>query len=247
MKLLLALAALALPLGSPKASPGPRVPILVELFTSEGCSSCPPAEETLKRLARTQPVDGAEVIALGEHVDYWDSGGWRDRFSSRQFTLRQEGYASRIARGRIYTPQAVVAGRIDVIGSDESRLRKAIGESRAEASGAIALTLTGTKEDLLRVEVTSLPPHQGCEVFLALVEEGLVSVVTGGENAGRTLEHAPVVRKLARVGETAVASFGGEQRLSLDPAWKRAALRAIAFAQERNSGRVLAARSLSLQ
>ena len=246
-KLALVLAVLALPHGSSPAET--KVPVLVELFTSEGCSSCPAADAMLLRLLRTQPFDGVELIALGEHVDYWDSGGWRDRFSSRQFTLRQEGYSGRIGGGRIYTPQAVVGGRIDVLGSDEAGLRKALAKTRSGTSGTIVLRWGASDADgiALRVEVSSLPTHDGSDIWIALAEDGLVSRVTGGENAGRTLEHAAVVRTLARIGETAGASFSAGQRLVLDSAWKRPALRAVAFVQERSTGRVLAARTLTVQ
>ncbi len=182
---------------TPAGEPAPtRVPVLVELFTSEGCSSCPPADATLARLLRTQPVPGVEVIALGEHVDYWDSLGWRDPFSSHESTLRQSRYAELFGSGRIYTPQAVVGG---------------------------------------------LPAHGPAEVMLAVVEDGLVSKVARGENGGRTLEHAAVLRKLMRIGGTAGATWLGDERIAVDSTWRRSALRLVAFVQERNTGRVLAA------
>src|SRR5438128_11127648 len=95
-----------------------HVPVLVELFTSEGCSSCPPADAVLARLVREQPVQGVEILALSEHVDYWDSLGWQEPYSNRIFTDRQQTYSSQLRRGNIYTPQAVVDGPAAVLGSD---------------------------------------------------------------------------------------------------------------------------------
>jgi hypothetical protein len=209
------------------------LPILVELFTSEGCSSCPPADAVLARLYEAQPVPDVRLLVLGEHVDYWDDLGWRDPFSQHLFTERQGRYGS-----RIYTPQAMVDGHIDVLGSDEGGIERAARSAAAEAHGTVAVE---RKDDTVRIAVTSLPKHGPSQVFLAVVEDGLVDKVTKGENAGRTLRHTAVVRKLTEIGSIGPneISFHGEARVAKDAAWKDP--RVVVFVQERDSARVLAA------
>src|SRR5207253_8005967 len=118
-----------------------RTPVLVELFTSEGCSSCPPADTFLQRLADTQPLAGVQVIALGHHVTYWDHQGWKDRFSAEQFTGRQEQYGSALRVEAIYTPQMIVDGRFQFVGSDTKAGRDALERAASMAHGELTIAL----------------------------------------------------------------------------------------------------------
>jgi len=231
--------AAALVLAALPARAGDRVPVLVELFTSEGCSSCPAADDLLARLVRDQPVRGVEILALSEHVDYWDSLGWKDPYSSPVFTERQQVYASRLRRGGIYTPQAVIDGRAEVVGSDEAAARSAAAEAAAQPHGTITARRNG---NALHLEA-KLPPHRGAEVLLAAVEDPPAGRVARGENAGRTLSHVRVVRELRRIGGVDQGAWSGEVQLGA----REATLRLVAFVQERSSGRVLASASWSAQ
>src|SRR4051812_7037792 len=183
----------------------PRAPIVVELFTSEGCSSCPPADVLLQKLADDEA--GAPVIALGEHVDYWDHQGWKDRFSSAALTARQQVYAARFNVDSIYTPQMVVDGRAELVGSDAAAARRAIDRAAAQPHGLVRISLdadgSGTRSSRLAVTiaVAELPAvsRGGADLVVAITEDQLWSDVKRGENRGRVLKHAAVVRQLTTI------------------------------------------------
>jgi hypothetical protein len=218
-----------------------RVPVLVELFTSEGCSSCPRADALLALLAREQPLAGVEILALAEHVDYWDDLGWKDDLASAELTARQRAYAERRGRAGLYTPAAVVDGSEDVVGSDarslEDRIRQAA--ARPKARLRVSATLAG-RSLALRVAAPSLPPASA-RIIVAVVEDGVERAVSRGENAGRRLRHHAVVRKLARAGEPAGEAWTGDVAVPLEEGWNPARLRAVAFAEDRASGRIVGA------
>jgi hypothetical protein len=247
-------AVLVLLAGSTRAAhpaPAARVPVLVELFTSEGCSSCPPADLALARLEKTQPVAGAEIVPLSLHVDYWNRLGWADPFSSPSFSARQSDYGRAWGEDRVYTPQVVVDGRVELIGSDEKRARRAVEEAARLRKAAIDLVPAGAGgRTALRIRVRALPPvttGDTAEVLLAVTEDGLANDVPRGENAGRRLVHSAVVRDLEVVGMLRPgAPFETERPVYLKADWKRNALHAVAFIQEKKSRKVLGVARISI-
>jgi len=234
---------------SHSSSPKPaRQVVVAELFTSEGCSSCPPADALLQQITSMSPVAGIEVIGLEEHVDYWDRLGWRDPFSSAAFTARQSAYDARVFRsGQIYTPQLVVDGAFEVVGSDASRVRKAIA---AAGERPAAKVLVSAMERGNRVHVdavidgaTDIHRAGAADIVLAIVESGVVSLVERGENRGRVLPHAAVVRSLNAIGvlppDLSARTLSSD--LPLAPGWQAAALRVVVFIQERDGFQILGA------
>jgi hypothetical protein len=202
------------------------VPVVVELFTSEGCSSCPPADAVLARLEEKQPVPGAFVIPLAHHVDYWDSLGWPDPFASSAATKRQHSY-----RGN-YTPQAIVDGNAEMVGSRGSALESAIADAAKRGHVKVVITPGAQAGE---VTVTA-PSVADTEIVVALVQARARIAVPRGENAGRTLEHTAIVREL-RTGPH--ATFTLPKGLAANDA------RIVAFLQEQKSRRILGAAQVS--
>jgi hypothetical protein len=223
-----------------------RVPVLVELFTSEGCSSCPPADQLLAQLEQTQPIDGVEVIALSEHVDYWNRLGWTDPYSSPAFSLRQSEYARVFGVEDVYTPQMIVDGRAQFTGSNSTRARDAISNAAREPKATVQVK-RGSEDTrkgaiALDVSVSNLPAiGNDAEVLMAITESGLSSSVARGENKGRNLSHIAVVRKLMSLGKIDLnngAGFTAKETVRIEKTWKRENLRAVVFVQERKSKQV---------
>lgn len=227
--------------------PAERVPVIVELFTSEGCSSCPPADAVLIDLIEHQPVSGAEVIGLSEHVDYWDRQGWRDPFSNHSFTQRQNAYSASTGSSEVYTPEMFVDGGAPFVGSDRAQAISFITRAAAKPKPAVSLRLATSAGDVLTVNIVQSKATASAPVWLAIVEDGLSSSVTGGENAGRSLRHAAVTRRLTSIGKTEKdGSFAREVTLALDSKWRRAALHAVVFVQPGSIGPIAAAGSIAL-
>jgi hypothetical protein len=222
-------------------------PVLVELFTSEGCSSCPPADALLMRLGRTQPVREADVIVLEEHVDYWDTLGWKDPFSSEAATARQQEYGEAFGGRQVYTPQMIVDGYAEFVGSAEGTALRAVRAAGAAPKPAVHLSWAESEMLAIHVEpLTNAAQGDTPQVFLAVVENMLHSEVKRGENAGRALEHDGVVRQIITVGKAEAAPTGFSSTIAVHAAqeWNRANLRAIVFVQERHSRHVLTAAAI---
>jgi hypothetical protein len=178
-------------------------PVLVELFTSEGCSSCPPADALLARLDHDQPIQGADIIVLSEHVDYWDHLGWKDRFSSPDVTQRQRDYQDYFHLSDVYTPQTVVHGSMQFNGTDGQGIDHAIEKAALDKAVLLRVTDVTVHEQEVRFTLLPGPPMpEYVNVYAALVDPEDTTEVRAGENNGRTLHHAGVVRWLGRVGSS---------------------------------------------
>jgi hypothetical protein len=223
-----------------------RIPVLLELFTSEGCSSCPPADRLLEALDQKQPIAGADLIVLSEHVDYWD-GSWKDPFSSPKWTERQRQYVRRFGLQSSYTPQLVVDGQSELVGSIQGEAMQAI--QNALSKQKVPLTLSALSRDganiKVHLQIQNLPAgsKEGADILIALADDHAQSQVARGENAGRALRHVAVVQSLMPVGKIAAGEgFSGDFSL---PAKAKAGvsggLRVVAFVQDRLTGRVLGA------
>jgi hypothetical protein len=236
-------AAEAVPAQSPAARVDNRVPVLAELFTSEGCSSCPPADRILEMLATEQPVDGVYVVGLSEHVTYWDHQGWRDPFGSRLLTYRQNQYGGHFNLESVYTPQLVIDGTAQMVGSDTAQLKRALTEAGRVPKPALTITVTHADKGLA---VSASGPGvaagatEGAELLWALAEDHLVVDVKRGENAKRTLRHSGVVRTLvSRKLDLAKAAANTGAIIPLAGEWKLDNLRLVAFVQAPKTRRVI--------
>lgn len=237
MRIWAAVLALGLAVGGSAKERG-KSAVVVELFTSEGCSSCPPADKILRILHEKQPIEGVEVIALGEHVDYWNRLGWEDPYSSAQFTERQQFYSASWPL-RLYTPQMVIDGAVERLGGDGPAVVEAIRAARSSPKAPVRVAL---HDDQATVTVGELPREAAARVWLALVEDHLSTDVERGENQGRTLEHVGVVRRLTEIGKIEVgANDGFEATVTLDPepGWRVG--RVAALVQEVGSRRIVGA------
>lgn len=215
-----------------------KQPVLVELFTSEGCSSCPPADRVLTQLEKEQPNPNAEIITLALHVDYWDNIGWKDEFSSALYSQRQAVYAQAFKLGSNYTPQMIVDGQKEFVGSNMETANQAITNSAKIVKANVELS---NGENNLKIKISDIPKHENATIFLAIAEDNLSSNIKGGENSGKKLAHTSVVRELKSIGLVTAQqnSFTTEATVQLQPNWKKENLKLVVFVQENGSRKIL--------
>jgi hypothetical protein len=222
-----------------------KTPVVLELFTSEGCSSCPPADRLLQSLDEKQPFPNADLVVLSEHVDYWNGDGWVDPYSSRLFSARQRWYAEQFGLASVYTPQLVVDGQRETVGSNAVEIRNAV--EAATRSAKVTLTLSNAVRDTNRIKFhltsTDLPhTDSGATVYVALAENKVQSRVASGENGGRSLTHVAVVRVLAPVGTVlAVNSFSRDLVIPMPSRMPAGEIRIVAFLQDDKSHKIVGA------
>ncbi len=238
---LLAAAAAATASFLPRQTSGDRLPIVLELFTSEGCSSCPPADAVLSRLAKEQPVPGVQIIALGMHVTYWDELGWKDPSSLADATARQHDYGRLFGEDHIYTPQAVIDGRDELVGSDEAGVTRALQRAAKQPHARVAVSarFQGGDAAVATVSVTDVPADvkEKLRTLVLVTEDGLTSIVKRGENGGRTLHHDAVVRRVSSVLEIK----------GIPADWRRDRLHVVALVQGEKSQRIFGAATAAIQ
>lgn len=218
-------------------------PVVVELFTSEGCSSCPVADTYLAELARDP-----SLVVLAWHVDYWDRLGWRDPFSTKEATERQRRYARAFESGQVYTPQLVIDGREECVGSDREQSSSAIAAAHKARKAPVTISKVEIKDGAVEVsiEIDGLhTPVDGdyFQAVVALTEDGLSSDVTRGENSGRHLEHVAVIRAFKRAQVQTDTGYSGTFEFELDAGWDRSKLKIVAFVQKSRGMEILGAAS----
>jgi hypothetical protein len=229
---------------------GSRRPVLVELFTSEGCSSCPPADVLLAKLDEMQPIQGAQVIVLSEHVTYWDHEGWRDPYSLDSVTDRQKWYGFKFGLSDVYTPQAVVDGAVQILGSDGKKLVQAVQAAAAQPKAELKISGAAWTGDGIKFVV-----HQSGETAIksktsldaALAEDVTETAVKSGENAGKTLRNVAVVRDFKEIGPG--VDGDGEFLLRLPASEIKSVygpMRLVVFLTDKHSGRVIGAQEQTI-
>lgn len=229
---------------------GERTPVVLELFTSEGCSSCPPADRLLAMLDEKQPFSEADLIVLSEHVDYWNGGGWKDPYSSKLFSDRQRQYAEHLGLESVYTPELVVDGIHEGVGSNAASTKASVGKALEHEKVKLSLDNVAIEGKQIRLRATTadnVTSEGPVTLYVALAENRVQSEVRRGENAGKSLTHIAVVKTLVQAG-----SISGGSKLSktisipLPSSVNTTGLRVVAFLQADNSRKIVGAAQVRL-
>jgi hypothetical protein len=226
--------------------PGSAKPVLLELFTSEGCSSCPPADALVQQWAQSQPISGAQLIVLSEHVDYWNHDGWKDPYSSSSITDRQIGYVRAMKLKEPYTPQIIVDGSSELRG-DQQQMVQTLEKDAGAPKISLRLDSVSadgkTPPDLKgHIDIEPSPEKHNADVYVAVALAHAESQVASGENSGKHLTHIDVVQEIKKVGKLDKNShFSQDFQLKLQPGTDSSNVRVVAFVQEPGPGRVLGA------
>lgn len=239
--------AIAIEAAAAQAPGHPSVPIFIELFTSEGCSSCPPADKWLQKVDASQPIPGAEIIVLSEHVDYWDHDGWKDPYSSSALTERQSTYARDFGLASPYTPQAIVDGQTELHLSDSQQTIQVF--QKAAAASMIPVTIgpvtsDGSSPALIHahIEISGHSEKAGADIFGAIALDHAESQVLRGENGGKRLTHVAVVEEMKKIGKLEKGrDLSLDFQTKLPPGVDPHNLRVVVFLQQSGQGKVLGA------
>ena len=211
---------------------------VLELFTSEGCSSCPPADETVAHISHLYDKN---VYVLSFHVDYWNRLGWKDNFSDAAYTRRQQQYGEAFHLRSVYTPQVILNGRAELVGSDENKLREAIGKELTSTPGEdFELTIKSIEGNTIAISYKR-KSNDDLNLYMALVQRQAVTDVKKGENAGKQLQHCNVVRDFKTFFKSS-----GTGHLKIPEGLTAKDCRIIAFLQEVNNGRITGAKELPI-
>jgi hypothetical protein len=243
--------------GAPASASAPATagasssPVVVELFTSQGCSTCPPADRLLTQLGSGGEV--GQVIALAYHVDYWNRLGWTDPFSAAEWSARQAKYGRALHVDGIYTPQVVVNGRSECVGSKRDEVMRQIAAAQsAEPEGKVSIAAAAVTGRNLVVKVDARVERAGhdLDLWVALTQSGLTTAVNAGENKAATLHDDFVVRQLKKafsVSGKPGAERSGEVKIAIDSKWDASQLAVVAFLQNPSTLAIEGAASQTLQ
>jgi len=233
------------PQAGDKAAPTDPHPVLVELFTSEGCSSCPPADRMMEILDTQQPIPGAQLIILSEHVTYWDHDGWKDPNSSQPLTDRQAAYETALKEKSSFTPQIIVDGTEQIrIDEPQDQMTAQFEKAAADPKLAVRIgevTIDGANPPTLHahVETDENSGKRNAEVYVAVALNRVESEVLHGENGGKHLVHVAVVEELTKAGKLSKGkNFAQDVSLKLKPGTDAKNVRLVAFVQESGPGKV---------